>query len=113
MLVYLLHFDRPIGRAQHYLGITQENRLHTRMREHAAGHGSRLTGEAVRLGIGWTVVRTWSGMTWQDEQMLKRRGRYATRCSRCSPHLTPPAGADILLHVEPVLLPSAAPLLNW
>jgi hypothetical protein len=37
---YLLHFDRPLAHARHYVGIAQGGNPHRRLAEHLAGHGS-------------------------------------------------------------------------
>lgn len=113
MLVYLLHFDSRIGRSLHYMGITREDRLEARMREHAAGHGAALTARACALNIGWTVVATWPGLGWQDEREMKRRGRYHTRCCVCTPRLTDATSPAKLLHIEPVARSEPVDLLNW
>ena len=57
--VYLLHFDRPYAHAGHYTGWTTD--LTARLAHHAAGHGARLLAVAQSAGIGWTLVRTWTG----------------------------------------------------
>jgi len=85
-VVYLLHFDEPIGgperykMAQHYLGWT--NDLLARLAEHASGQGARLM-EVVRdAGIGWQLARTWLGGR-QRERQLKRQGGASRLCPLC------------------------------
>lgn len=57
--VYLLHFERPFGHARHYLGFTTD--LERRLDDHAHGHGSTLMAYVSAVGIGFELVRTWSG----------------------------------------------------
>lgn len=58
-VVYLLHFESPTLGSAHYVGITTPPRLPARMREHAAGRGSRATATACALGLSWKLARTW------------------------------------------------------
>jgi hypothetical protein len=65
-VVYLLHFDRPIGDlgnprgfASHYTGWTLD--LPTRLIDHAQGRGARLLQVVGELGIGWQLARIWTG----------------------------------------------------
>ena len=90
-VIYLLHFDRPIGDlanprgfAGHYTGWTLN--LPGRLQEHAAGRGARLMQVVGEAGIGWQLARIWPG-TRTRERSLKRSGGAARRCPVC--HLTP------------------------
>jgi hypothetical protein len=85
-IVYLLHFDRPIGDvanprgfASHYTGWTLD--LPARLVEHAAGRGARLMAVVGELGIGWQLARVWRGPR-ALERSLKQRGA-ARRCPVC------------------------------
>jgi hypothetical protein len=86
-LVYLLHFDRPIGDtsnprgfAAHYTGWTLD--LPARLAEHAAGRGARLMAVVGEAGIGWQLARIWPG-TRARERSLKGSGGAARRCPVC------------------------------
>jgi hypothetical protein len=86
-VIYLLHFDRPIGDltnprgfASHYTGWTLD--LPTRLVDHAAGRGARLLQVVGELGIGWQLARIWTG-TRTRERSLKRSGGAARRCPVC------------------------------
>jgi hypothetical protein len=126
-VVYLLHFDRPIGDlanprgfAGHYTGWTLN--LPGRLVEHAAGRGARLMQVVGEAGIGWQLARIWPG-TRARERSLKRSGGAARRCPVCQLlllGLQPPRPADPLAlelgrraaaftatAVAPVELPSA------
>ena len=48
-MVYLLHFDTPYRHAAHYTGSTTD--LAGRLRDHAEGHGARLTQVVAAAGI--------------------------------------------------------------
>jgi hypothetical protein len=86
-LIYLAHFDAPIGDtsnprgfALHYTGWTLN--LPIRLGEHAAGRGARLMQVVAEQGIGWQVTRVWVG-TRSRERSLKRQGGAARRCPVC------------------------------
>jgi predicted GIY-YIG superfamily endonuclease len=84
--IYLLHLDAKIaGHAGHYLGYAKQD-LDSRLAEHAAGAGARLTQVALERGIGWELVRTWTGAaaTRTEERRLKRI--HGSRlCGICNP----------------------------
>jgi len=86
-LVYLLHFDRPIGDtsnprgfAGHYTGWTLD--LPARLQAHATGRGARLMEVVGEAGIGWQLARIWPG-TRTRERSLKGSGGAARRCPIC------------------------------
>jgi|SRR6267154_5443486 len=83
MIIYLLHFHRPLHHARHYLGIATD--LGARLEEHARGTGARIMAVLKERGIGGTLARTWCG-TRKDEKQLKRRRDMPRVCpalSRC------------------------------
>jgi hypothetical protein len=86
-IIYLIHFDRPIGdlqnprgSASHYTGWTLD--LPARLILHAAGRGARLMEVVGEQGIGWQLARIWTG-TRTRERSLKRSGGAARRCPVC------------------------------
>jgi len=87
--VYLLHFDQPVGRALHYMGICKTHRLHWRMLDHINGRGSSLTAKAVSQGIGFEVVRTWQTSDPRTERVLKQQGDFKGKCWKCATPLAP------------------------
>jgi hypothetical protein len=101
-LIYLLHFDRPIGDlrnprgfASHYTGWTLD--LPARLVDHAHGRGARLMQVVGEAGIGWQLSRVWTG-TRVRERSLKQRGA-ARRCPVCrlaTLGLQPPRPVDLL-----------------
>lgn len=77
-IVYLIHFDRPIGnmanakgQAQHYIGWTVD--VPNRMKEHATGHGAAIMAYLKQVGIAWNVVRTWRGSRYLERKLKNRR----------------------------------------
>jgi len=86
-VIYLVHFDRPIGDlhnprgfASHYTGWTLD--VPARLVDHAAGRGARLMEVVGEQGIGWQLARIWTG-TRTRERSLKRSGGAARRCPVC------------------------------
>lgn len=85
MTLYLLHFDRPLGHAAHYLGYSKtEDAVAKRVEAHRVGKGSTLMAALRAAGIGFTLVRLWPNGERTDERRLKGHGspRY---CPRCNP----------------------------
>jgi predicted GIY-YIG superfamily endonuclease len=80
---YLLHFDRPIYRAQHYLGWATN--IDRRVAQHSRGKGARLVAQALAAGISVDLVRVWPEVDRAEERSLKRRGPKG-QCPRCQPN---------------------------
>ena len=87
MSVYLIHFDKPIGdldnprgRAQHYLGCTDN--LEVRVEAHRSGNGAKIMAAVVEKGIGFRLVRTWEGGR-ELEKQLKRQHNHPRFCPIC------------------------------
>ena len=80
MIIYLLHFDRPYYRAQHYMGITTN--LPARLTDHQKGNGARLMAAITQAGIGFQVVQTWEGDRTM-ERHLKRQKHHWRHCPVC------------------------------
>lgn len=79
--VYLLHFDRKLHHAQHYLGIA--DRLEDRLQAHRSGNGARLMQVITEAGITWRLARTWSDGTRELERRLKNRHNSPRLCPIC------------------------------
>jgi hypothetical protein len=84
-MVYLLHFDRPLAHAQHYLGST-ELTVEERVDRHLSGDGSPLVRAVVAAGIGVKVARTWKGGR-RLEKKFKRAQHNRALCPICTPSL--------------------------
>lgn len=79
--VYLIHFNRPLAHARHYIGSTDD--LERRLHEHEQGNGSKLMAAVGRAGITWRLARTWPGdRAW--ERRLKRYKKSHRLCPICS-----------------------------
>lgn len=79
-VVYLLHFDRPLHHARHYIGFCQTRAgLETRFSYHRSGRGSKLL---KAVGGGWQLARLWKG-TRDDERALKNRKEAPELCPIC------------------------------
>jgi predicted GIY-YIG superfamily endonuclease len=80
-MVYLLHFNRKLHHAGHYLGATAN--LDRRIRQHRGGTSSACLMRAIyKAGIGFELVRTWTG-DFELERQLKRRKNNSKLCPIC------------------------------
>ena len=77
--IYLIHFDRPVAHAQHYLGWTSD--LAERLRVHLSGQGSPLI-RAARGHGEVRLVRTWLGSR-SDERRMHNRHENPRMCPVC------------------------------
>jgi hypothetical protein len=81
--VYLIHLDKPIGRARHYTGwglIAAE-----RFKTHLAGRGGRLLQVANSRGITYRIVRVWAPADRRFERRVKNYSRAPKLCPVCNP----------------------------
>jgi hypothetical protein len=83
MTVYLLHFDRPLRHAQHYVGWCAGDPV-KRLAEHVAGNGGKLTAAASASGIAISIAKVWNGAPRAFERFLKD-GSHKRRCPICRP----------------------------
>jgi hypothetical protein len=90
---YLLHFDRKVHGAQHYLGWSVH--IARRLRQHLRGVGARLVRQALGAGVGVTLVRVWTSVDRKQERALKARTP-KSYCPRCHPKLEP-VSAEVLV----------------
>lgn len=79
--VYLLHFDRPLAHAQHYLGWSSD--VPKRVYAHVKGNGARLPAAFRAKGIGFVVARVWEGGDRTLERRLKQRKGARALCPVC------------------------------
>lgn len=82
-VIYIVHFDRKLHHAQHYIGWTTN--LDVRLTVHDHGQGSRLLAAVRDAGIGFQVVRRFSG-TRNDERRVKNQKNGPRWCPVCSNH---------------------------
>ena len=78
--VYLLHFERPLHHARHYMGWASN--LGQRLQQHSSGRGARLMEVITELGIRWRLARIWKG-TRELERQLKNRKEAPRLCPIC------------------------------
>lgn len=78
---YLLHFSSPVRGKLHYIGFSTN--IPARFQKHLSGEGSELTGEAVRSGVPFELVRVWPDVKPEFEQKLKRNKNMKRYCIKC------------------------------
>ena len=95
-LVYLIHFDAPIGnpdepkgQARHYTGHADD--LEARTHDHHSANAARIMQAVNQRGIGWRVVRTWEG-TRDTERQIKLLRAGNRLCPQCTPNPLSAAG---------------------
>jgi predicted GIY-YIG superfamily endonuclease len=93
-VIYLLHFEEPIGdldnphgQAQHYLGFAEDHRLDARIDEHRTGRGAAITRALHRQGIRFVVAAIWPGDR-NEERRLKRWHKHRQLCPICRGEIT-------------------------
>ena len=79
--VYLIHFDKPLKHARHYLGYSKDD-VRGRVQKHRTGNGARLMEAARKNGISWHVSRIWEG-DYELEHILKRQHNARHLCPTC------------------------------
>ena len=85
-MVYLIHFDRPLKHARHYIGYTEN--LEQRFHEHAYGDkGAKLLHAVREAGIGFRVVNVWPAGDRHFERELKNNKNANRLCPVCNPNL--------------------------
>lgn len=83
-VVYLLHFHDAPPEIAHYVGISTPPRLPERLREHAAGRGSRATSTACTLGLTWVHARSFHAWSRSMEKTIALDPRLADLCPVCA-----------------------------
>lgn len=85
--VYLIHFERALHHARHYVGYTAMESVEARLARHRDGRGARLLAACNAAGIGYEIVRVWPfgdiPSAKAQEKRLKRAGRNPDRCPVC------------------------------
>lgn len=85
-MVYILHFDRKLAHAQHYIGFVDHLAGHTveaRLEHHKNGSGSKLLRAVVRAGINVRIADIWSDGDRNFERMLKNKKKARLFCPIC------------------------------
>lgn len=86
-MLYLLHFDQPIGRAQHYLGCCGEDQLQRRLRDHASGRGAAIVRAVIKRGFAIYLARVFPELGFEQEKRLKKNVSFKNLCPLCCPLL--------------------------
>lgn len=79
--VYLIRFEARYRHAGHYLGFAID--LAQRLDRHRAGQGARLLEVVGGAGIGWKVVRVWSGDRGLERSLKRRKNAPRRLCPVC------------------------------
>lgn len=83
-VVYLIHFQRPLSHARHYIGFTKDKNVDARLDSHRRGQGARILAVCNSLGIRWHVARVWFRASRHFERRLKNRGEATLLCPVCN-----------------------------
>lgn len=81
-MVYLIHFDKPLKHASHYVGFVKRD-LKKRVEKHQNGSGAKILRALMLEGIGWKVVRTWKDADRNFERSLKKTNSTKDYCPIC------------------------------
>lgn len=71
--VYLIHFDKPLVHAKHYIGWTNGESTSRRLAKHRSGNGARILQVCNERSIHYDIVRTWENLSCQEARDLERR----------------------------------------
>lgn len=83
-MVYLIHLERPLAHARHYIGYAKDDwNLWLRLQHHRGGNGSRFLKAVVHADIPFYIVRIWENGSQDFERKLKRRGSAKRICPLC------------------------------
>ena len=83
MDVYLIHFERALKHAGHYLGSAEDPSK--RLARHRRGQGARLLAVLNEKNISFKIVRVWRGAGRAFERKLKDAGHNNKLCPICFP----------------------------
>jgi len=84
-MVYILHFDRKLHHAQHYIGFVDHpaHTLEKRLEYHRKGQGSKLLKAVVAAGINFKVADIWIDGDRNFERSLKNKKKASKLCPIC------------------------------
>ena len=78
--VYLIHLDKPLKHARHYLGFSED--LFKRLQKHRTGQGAAFMKAIEKHCISWHVSRIWEGDR-TFERVLKDQHNASHLCPTC------------------------------
>lgn len=82
--VYLIHFNKKLHHAQHYIGYTKS--LNERLDRHKSFRGARILHVLNNKNIEYAIVRIWKNVNKQFERKLKNRKNSKRLCPICNPN---------------------------
>jgi len=112
-MLYLLHFERPLSKAQHYLGWCREDRLSERLTEHARQKGAALTRAVVQRGIPIYLARVFPELGNVQEQKIKRASHFKNLCPLCCPLFEKLKGDHVLVNPPRPATPPQRAIWDW
>jgi len=80
--VYLIHFDKPLGHARHYVGYSAN--LTNRWLRHNQSSGSALLRACNQRGIKYHIARVWLDVEQSLERKIKKTQKHQTTLSNMS-----------------------------
>lgn len=83
LVAYALHFEKPIGKSQHYTGSVKSPLILRRLRDHQMGNGAKLVKEAAKRGIGFWLTKMQPIGNRSGEETLKAARWAARKCPIC------------------------------
>ncbi len=81
-MVYLIHFQKKLYHAQHYIGFVATD-LIERIELHKSNRGAKLLRAVNNEGIAWQVVRVWLDGDRGFERILKNYKKARLFCPIC------------------------------
>ncbi len=78
--VYLIHFDKPLHHARHYVGFSED--LPGRIQKHRNGQGAAFMKAIAKEHISWHVSHIWDGDR-TFERMVKDQHHASHLCPTC------------------------------
>lgn len=87
-MIYLIHFNRKLHHAGHYLGFADSLvTLKQRLNRHRNGNGAKLIAAINKAGIAWILARIWrgEGASRTEERRMKNMGGLSRLCPICNP----------------------------
>ena len=81
--VYLIHFEKNLEHARHYIGATDD--VQARLERHKQGLGANILRVCNEHNIDYKVVRIWDSKPIGFERLLKNRKNAPSLCPVCNP----------------------------
>lgn len=83
-MVYLIHFDKPLHHANHYIGYAKTKAsFNRRIERHRNNTGARILVAVNNAGILWDVVMIWPKGDRTFERKLKNQKNSKRYCPNC------------------------------